>query len=91
MAAAVVALVLGSVLGFGGAVWWFRPAFAACSLPAGPTVLLRLLQGRMPIFKSPLTLLGFLPLALGFLQLAPLPSPWLGSSRRPRNRFIRMV
>ena len=29
LAALVVALVLGSALCFGGAVWWFRPAFAS--------------------------------------------------------------
>ena len=34
LAALVVALVLGSALCFGGAVWWFRPAFAAARLPA---------------------------------------------------------
>ena len=35
MAAAVVALVFGSAVCFGGAVWWFRPAVAALGLRAG--------------------------------------------------------
>ncbi len=32
-----------------------------------------LLSGRMPVLKSPLTLLGFLALGLGVIQLLPLP------------------
>ena len=76
LAALVVALVLGSAFCFGGAVWWFRPAFAALAFMLSLTMLVRLLlEGRMPFLKSPLTLLGFLALGLGLLQLTALPAP----------------
>jgi hypothetical protein len=76
LAVAVVVLVLGSVLCFGGAVWWFRPAVAVLGLLLAGTKLAQLLMhGRMPLLKSPLTLFGFLALALGIVQLVPLPAP----------------
>jgi len=76
LAAVVVALVLGSAVCFGGAVWWFRPVFAVLGfLLAGIKLAQLLIQGRMPILKSPLFLLGLLALALGILQLLPLPPP----------------
>jgi hypothetical protein len=71
----VVALVLGSALCFGGAVWWFRPAFALLAFVLALAMLIRLLyERRLPIFKSPLTFLAFLALGLGLLQLIPLPA-----------------
>ncbi len=71
----VVALVLGSALCFGGAVWWFRPVFASLALLLSLAMLIRLLlERRLPILKSPLTLLAFLTLGLGLLQLTPLPA-----------------
>jgi hypothetical protein len=74
LTALVVALVLGSALCFGGAVWWFRPAFASLAFVLSLAMLIRLLlERRLPILKSPLTLLAFLALGLGFLQLIPLP------------------
>src|ERR1017187_3174775 len=49
LAALVVALVLGSALCFGGAVWWFRPAFALLASLLALTMLVRLLlERRMP-------------------------------------------
>ena len=74
MAVSLVALVFGSVVCFGGAVWWFRAAVAAVSFILVVTKLTQqLLLGRVPVLKSPLFLLGLLALALGFLQLVPLP------------------
>ena len=71
----VVALVLGSALCFGGAVWWFRPAFTSLAFFLALAMLIRLLhERRLPILKSPLTLLAFLALGLGLLQLIPLPA-----------------
>jgi hypothetical protein len=76
LASVLVALVLGSALAFGGAVWWFRPAVAVLGFLFAAAKLAQLLvQGRMPFLQSPLTLLGFLALALGMLQLLPLPPP----------------
>ena len=75
LTALVVALVLGSALCFGGAVWWFRPVFASLALVLTLTMLIRLLlERRLPVLKSPLTLLAFLTLGLGLLQLTPLPA-----------------
>ena len=89
MAAAVVALVFGSAVCFGGAVWWFRPAVAVVTFVlVGAKLAQHLLNGRVPVLKSPLFLLGLLALALGLLQLVPFPPPWRASSRRPRTRFI---
>ncbi len=76
LAVTVVAIICGSVLFFGGAVWWFRPAAALLAFLLAATVLGRLLiTGRLPVLKSPLTALGFLALGLGVLQLVPLPAP----------------
>jgi hypothetical protein len=75
LAAAVVALVFGSAVCFGGGVWWFRPAFAVMVFVFVCAKLAQLfLTGRVPLLKSPLLLLGFMALALGFLQLLPLPA-----------------
>src|SRR5271154_4805719 len=77
---ALVVLVLGSALCFGGAVWWFRPAAAFTAFLLAGTMLVRLLvQGRSEFLKSPLTLLGLLVLAVAILQLVPLPA---GLARR---------
>jgi O-Antigen ligase len=69
-----VALVFGSAVCFGGAVWWFRTAVAGVTIVlVGTTLTRQLLQGRVFFLKSPLSLLGLLALALGLLQLVPLP------------------
>jgi hypothetical protein len=74
MAAAVVALVMGSAVCFGGGVWWFRPALAVVTLVLVASKLLQhVLAGRMPLLKSPLCLLGLMALGLGLLQLVSLP------------------
>lgn len=76
LAATLFALVLGSGLCFGGAVWWFPPALC---LVAFLMVASRLahcaLEGRFAMLKSPLTLLGLLTLALGLAQSVALPAP----------------
>lgn len=72
-------IVLGAILGFGGAAWWCRPVLVA---GAGLSTLLlltrQLLEGRARILKSPLGFLGFLVLALAVAQLAPLPGSLAG-------------
>jgi hypothetical protein len=74
MASAVVALVFGSAVCFGGTVWWFRPALTAMTFVLVFTQLAQhLLKGRVPLLKSPLSFLGLLALGLGLLQLVPLP------------------
>jgi hypothetical protein len=88
MAVALVALVFGSVVCFGGAVWWFRAVVAAVAFVlVGTKLTQQLLDGRVPLLKSPLSLLGLLALALGFLQLVPLP-PLLARKLSPAAREI---
>jgi hypothetical protein len=71
----IVVLILGSVLCFGGAVWWFPPVMIICAFLLAATRLAHnLATGQMPIMKSPLGLLGMFALGLGVLQLAPLPA-----------------
>ena len=73
-AAVVVVLLMGSVLAFGGAVWWFRPFMTLMAFGLAALQLSRfLLLGRMPIFKSPLTLLWMGVLGLATFQLLALP------------------
>jgi hypothetical protein len=75
LAVALTALVLGSVVCFGGVVWWFPVAVSALTFLMVVARLVQLLvQGRMPMLKSPLTFLGLLVLALGVVQLLPLPA-----------------
>lgn len=73
---ALIALVVGSGLCFGGAVWWFPAALAVLAFVV---VTNRLVQfaalGRFSILKSPLTLLWILLLGLGVLQSLALPAP----------------
>jgi hypothetical protein len=70
----VVALVVGSAVCFGGAVWWFRPAATClCFLLVGTKLAQQLIEGRVALLKSPLTLLGLLALTVGMLQLLSLP------------------
>jgi hypothetical protein len=88
LAGLVVVVVCGSSFCFGGAVWWFRPVFASLVLLLSLTMLVRLLlERRMPVFRSPLTLLGFLMLGLGLLQLTLLPA-WLARCLSPTAQEI---
>jgi O-antigen ligase len=75
VSALIVLLVAVSVLGFGGATWWFRPFLAlAAFLLVAAKLAQCLAAGRMPVLKSPLTPLGLLALGLAVGQLAPLPA-----------------
>jgi hypothetical protein len=77
LAAIVLALVLGSAVCFGGAVWWFRPAVGLLAFLLVVLTLMQLLiRGQIAFLKSPLTFLGLLFLALGVFQLVPMPEPW---------------
>lgn len=77
-AALIGATLVGSTLAFGGAVWWFRPVLA---LTTGLLLVLWVvrvaLEGRLSVWKSPLTAVGLLALVLGLAQLVPLPGPVL--------------
>jgi O-antigen ligase len=89
----ILALLLGALLllapiGFGGAVWWARPAIA------GLTLLFvlgwlghALFEGKMRFLKSPLTALGLLALGLAVFQLVPLPGT-LARRISPRARDV---
>ncbi|HEY2154633.1 MAG TPA: O-antigen ligase domain-containing protein, partial [Isosphaeraceae bacterium] len=75
IAAAIVGLLLGTALGFGGAVWW------APALIGGLTAVLVIawlsrvaVIGRWTFLRSPLTAIGAVGLALAALQSIPLPN-----------------
>lgn len=71
----IAAVLLISTLGFGGAVWWIRPILFGATFTLVLTKLMQnLIAGRMPLLRSPLTLLGLLALGLAIVQLAPLPA-----------------
>lgn len=75
LALLVAAPVLGSVLAFGGRVWWAPPALALlCGLLALVCLIRMLIEGRVTVLKSPLTFLAFLAVGLGVFQLAPMPA-----------------
>lgn len=72
-------IVLGAIVGFGGAAWWCRPVLAGGTGAAAVLLLARqLVEGRAPILKSPLGVLGLSVLALAVVQLAPLPGGLAG-------------
>jgi hypothetical protein len=73
--ALIAMVILGGTLGFGGAVWWFRPSVVlAVFLLVSIKLAGFLAVGKFPLLKSPLTFLGLLALVLGVVQLAPLPA-----------------
>ncbi|MDG3007589.1 O-antigen ligase family protein [Paludisphaera mucosa] len=75
----VAVLVLAAILGFGGTAWWSRPALVAAATALTLMLLVRnLVEGRVTILKSPLGLLGLAALALGVLQVLPLPAGLAG-------------
>lgn len=81
-------LLVGTTLAFGGAVWWAGPVISGLTFLFVMASLLRIaLEGKMPLLKSPLTLLGLLALVLGIVQLAPLP-PALASRFSPRSQQV---
>ena len=89
---AVVALVFGSAVCFGGAIWWFRPAAAVLVvILVGAKLTQLLLIGRVPVFQSPLFLLWLMALLVAFVQLVPLPPFLRACSRRPHTRFTHMA
>ncbi|WP_406700366.1 O-antigen ligase family protein [Singulisphaera sp. Ch08] len=81
-------LLVGTTLAFGGAVWWAGPVISGLTFLFVLACLLRIaLEGKLRLLKSPLTLLGLLALALGIVQLAPLP-PALAARFSPRSQQV---
>lgn len=70
----VAAMVVGSTLAFGGAVWWARPVLAVGLTVVVIGVMVRAAcRGSLTVLKSPLLALGACLLLVAILQLAPLP------------------
>lgn len=69
------AILIGTTLAFGGAVWWAKPVVALTTVLFVLGVLIRIVvEGRFCILKSPLTFLGLLALGLAMIQIVPLPA-----------------
>src|SRR6185437_10383766 len=84
----LAALLAGTALAFGGAVWWAGTMMAGLSFVFALACLLRIaLEGRMRLLKSPLAPLGFLALGLALVQLAPMP-PRLARKLSPRSQEV---
>ncbi len=74
LAIQLVAVITGTALAFGGAVWWMKPALAVMTVGLATTALIRsALIGRLFVLKSPLTAIGVLALGLSAVQIVPLP------------------
>ena len=61
----IAIVVLGGMLGFGGAAWWFRPFLVRPCSSWSRSSLQYLAAGTVPLLKSPLTVLGLLALVWG--------------------------
>lgn len=88
---AVGLLLGGSLLAFGGAVWWARLAIVVAVL--GLLVLLMarfVVAGRCAVVKSPLIVMALLGLALGMVQIVPLPA-MLAQRIAPRARAVHTM
>jgi O-antigen ligase len=74
-AVTLVFLLTGTTATFGGRVWW-APLWVGvlCVALVGLALVRVLLEGSMPVLKSPLTGLGVLALGLAVGQLVPLPA-----------------
>ncbi|GIW88846.1 MAG: hypothetical protein KatS3mg108_3170 [Isosphaeraceae bacterium] len=76
----VVAMVGGTIVAFGGQVWWYPPVLATLATAAVVVWLVRsALAGGIGFLRSPLTALGLLIVGLGIVQNLPLPGrlAWL--------------
>ncbi len=84
-------IVLGTMLAFGGAVWWARPALAvALVLLVLAALVYAFAAGQWSILKSPLAPLGALAVLLATVQLAPLPAQ-LAARLSPRSRQVHAL
>ena len=90
LSATLAAIVIGTVLGFGGAAWW-SPAAIAIGLAVLMVAFLArsCISGRWFVLKSPLTGLGCLAVGLAAFQSAPLP-PAIASALSPLARAIHV-
>jgi hypothetical protein len=87
-AASIMSALLGATVGFGGSAWWSGLLVTGSAFALVVATLIRLaFAGRLRILKSPLTALGLLALAIGVVQLFPLP-PRLAAKLSPRAREV---
>src|SRR5262245_61886367 len=93
----VVAMVLaittaGSILCFGGQVWWYPLALAACaSLVTLATISRWLIAARGEVPRSPWILIGICMLIIALIQITPLPlHPASGLSPRGSGALARL-
>lgn len=74
LATAIVALLVGTALGFGGAVWWAPILIGTLSAILVIAWLARVaVTGRWTFLRSPLAVFGGLALVLAVVQSVPLP------------------
>jgi hypothetical protein len=88
LALVLVAILTGTTVAFGGRVWWAPVTIGALCVALVALCLIRtLLEGKMRVLKSPLTLLGLLALGLAVAQIAPLPAA-VSTRLSPSSRAV---
>ena len=84
----LVMMLVGSVLAFGGIVWWWRPVLSGLAVALVVLGFGRVaIEGRARIRLSPLPVLGVLTLGLAIVQLVPIP-PSLAGRIAPESRSL---
>ncbi len=79
LAASIVGLLVGTTLGFGGAVWWSPLLIGTLTALLVVAWLARVaVTGRWSFLASPLTIFGALGLSLAVVQSVPLPGEIAG-------------
>ena len=74
LAVGIASLLVGTVLGFGGAAWWAPTLVATLTTILVSAWLARaVVVGRWPVMKSPLAGFGLLALGLASAQSVPMP------------------
>lgn len=75
IAALITAITLGSVLAFGGQVWWIHLFLAGTTgLIVVAMAVRACCRGSIEIVRTPLNILALAAVALGVVQLVPLPA-----------------
>ena len=71
----LIAVVVGTTLAFGGAVWWAGPVLGVAVIGLTTAGLVGAgLTGRVRVVLSPVPLLGLAAIGLAAIQLAPIPA-----------------
>lgn len=75
VSALLASIICGSIVAFAGQVWWFPPLLATAAVCVALAWVLRsAIAGRFVALRSPIAALGLVVVALGLVQIFPLPT-----------------